>query len=177
LPVKNVSENWGTPGDSRLPEFIRLTVTPGYVNQYLMPQDQILLKILQANDWRRPICFSVMVPEASLRWLQPYLQLEGLYKRFVPVLSENFERDILRRNLIDNYSYRGFNEISITKDDPSKWVGWSLCHLFLTLSSMEYKTGGLPACQKTMDRMLAVISPLELSPPPDLREAIGNACR
>jgi uncharacterized membrane protein YagU involved in acid resistance len=166
------------PADTcNIPDSIKLNIAPTIQGKYLLAQDQIILKIVQANNWRRPLCFSSLIPESSVQWLQPFLRLDGLYKRLMTSRSETSDIAPLRANLLENYTYRGFADPSIPKEEPTKWIAWNYCSSFLTLSSMEYSSGDTAGCKNTMAQMRKLLAPDDLSLPPELKNALANACR
>jgi hypothetical protein len=163
--------------DSSTPDSFNLTVTPSLMGKYLLAQDQIILKILETDDRSRPLCFSSLIPQSSVPWIQSYLHLEGLYKRFVATRSANSDIAPLRANLLENYTYRGYADASIPKEDPTKWIAWNYCTSFLTLSSMQRDSDDTSDCQNTMAQMQKLLSPDKLSLPPDLKKALEDPCK
>jgi hypothetical protein len=137
----------------------------------------MILKILQANDWRRPLCFSTLLPDNSIGWLKPHLRLEGMYWRLIPARTNMAERDILRSVLFEKLNYQGYTDQDIPKEAPTKWIGWNLCQTFLSLASMEYTLGDTSACRSAMAKMASSLAPENLDLPPPLGAAIENACR
>jgi hypothetical protein len=177
LPVTGNCESFGLSSDLKLPDSVNLMAPPTIQGKYVLVQDQMILKTIEASNWDRPICFSTMLPDQTIRWLKPYLRLEGLFWRLVPVRSDETEKALLRKNLIENYSYRGFTASNIRIEEPTKWVGYNYCSSFLMLSSMEYGSGDTLGCRKTMGLLDSLISPERLELPPPLREALANGCR
>lgn len=166
----------GNAGDS-LPAQIEFTVSPNIQGKYLLPQDQILMKTLLANNWKRPICISSLISGASVKWLKPYLRLEGLYWRLVPARSPEIERQLLSKNLLEKYNYRNYGDPNVLKEPPTKWLGWNLYNSFLTLSFMQSNSGDSAGCRETIGRMLTLMPPKEIEPPAELMKTIDNACR
>ena len=177
LPVSGNCESFGLPSDLKLPDSVNLIATPTIQGKYVLVQDQMILKTIQASNWDRPICFSTMLPDQTIKWLKPYLRLEGLFWRLMPLRSEEVETVLLRKNLIENYSYRGFTDSDIKIEEPTKWVGYNYCSAFITLSSMQYGSGDSVGCGNTIAQLHKLISPKDLSVPPDLMNAITNACK
>ena len=92
---------------------IRLTV-PGRERQHaLRVQDKMVLNIVDANRWRKPIYFAVTVSHDNKMGLDPYLRMEGLVYRVMPAVLDARERVDLDRTiyLLDNvYRYRGLGD-------------------------------------------------------------------
>jgi hypothetical protein len=76
---------------------------------YVQKNDLIILDILAHNNWKRPIYFAATAPASSYLNLAPYLQLEGLAYRLVPVKQNEQEAqqetriatDIMYNNIMD----------------------------------------------------------------------------
>jgi hypothetical protein len=177
VPINANIGKYDLPAGTAFPELISLNVTPTVAGKYILVQDQMILKIIQANNWNRPICFSSMISESNLQFLKPYLRLEGLHWRLVPVRSDSLEREILKNNLINNYVYRGYLDKSVVKENPTNWVCWNYCSSFVTLASMESNSGDTTACRHTMTQLDKLIAPDMQSMPPPLRDALAGACR
>jgi hypothetical protein len=54
---------------------------------YILKNDLMILDLLAANDWKRPVYFAVTTGADSYLNLDKYLQLEGLAYRLVPIES------------------------------------------------------------------------------------------
>ncbi|GAB4135133.1 MAG: DUF2723 domain-containing protein [Bacteroidia bacterium] len=52
---------------------------------YLMKDQLIIIDILAHNNWKRPVYFAVNMPSSCYAGLDPYLQLNGMAYRFVPL--------------------------------------------------------------------------------------------
>jgi hypothetical protein len=177
LPVVGNPEEYGLPPDAAFPASCNLIMPATMQGKYLMIQDQLLLKILLTNNWKRPICFSSLLPQSNLNWLMPYLRLEGLYWRLVPARSNTVEIKLLSNNLINNYQYRGYTDKAVQKEEPTKWISWNYCSSFLTLASMRQSIGDSTGCRDTIDKMRVLLAPENLSLPDEMINAIADVCR
>ena len=156
---------------------VNVTVSPSLSGKYLLVSDQILYKTLANNYSDRPICFSTMLPEQSIHCLRPFLRLDGIYFRFVPDSLERESFTVLKRNLIDNYLYDGYAYNRLTKEDPTRWVGWNYSSSFLTLAAMQQNSGDTSGCTGTIAMLKSVIHPENIGAPEQLLQAIDNACK
>ncbi len=89
----------------------------------LRVQDQMVINIVDANKWRKPIYFAVTVSDDNLMGLGPYLQMQGLAYRLMPhVVAESDRLDIARTvHLLDNvYRFRGLGDGSAQLNDTSE---------------------------------------------------------
>jgi hypothetical protein len=91
---------------------VKPTFTMGRIRA-LQIRDQMVLRILQVNSWKRPIYFGVTVPRSSMVGLDKYLKMEGLAYQVMPYRVKKKDYQKLRENLIDKYQYRGLNDTSV----------------------------------------------------------------
>jgi hypothetical protein len=75
------------PGDT-LYETMRIKVRGGSRNPYLLKQDIVVLDILSANKWQRPLYFSSGVDPASLLGMEEYLRECGLARQLTPYIAQ-----------------------------------------------------------------------------------------
>ncbi|MBD3165543.1 DUF2723 domain-containing protein, partial [bacterium] len=80
-------------------------------NNFLRVQDMMILHILEANRWRRPIYFAVTVSNSNLLGLHDYLAMEGLVFRIHPEKVPEVDEPKLRENMFETYAtnYRNLN--------------------------------------------------------------------
>ncbi len=103
-----------------VPDKITFEVGPTLNTQYgsvIRIQDYMILRILSANKWKKPIYFAVTVAKDNmLDELQDYLRMDGLALKLVPFKNWKISPDNLERNLIDVYKYRGLQDPSVYYD-------------------------------------------------------------
>jgi MFS family permease len=63
---------------------------------YVQKNDLMIIDLLAHNDWKRPIYFAATAPASSYLNLAPYLQLEGLAYRLVPIKKNETEKQETR---------------------------------------------------------------------------------
>jgi hypothetical protein len=81
---------------------------------YIQKNDLMVLDILAHNDWKRPIYFAATAPASSYLNLAPYLQLEGMAFRLVPIKQNAEEQqqetrvasDIMFKNIMDPNKFK-----------------------------------------------------------------------
>lgn len=78
----------------------------------------IMLDMIAANNWKRPIYFSTTLSGEDFLDLKPYMQLEGLAYRLLPlsipgVKSGWIDTDIMYDNMINKFSYRNLSDSTI----------------------------------------------------------------
>ena len=71
-------------------------------------QDQMVLNIVDANEWKRPVYFSVTVSDNNMMGLTPFLRMEGLVYRVMPheLATERDRTDINRTMYLLDHVYR-----------------------------------------------------------------------
>jgi len=94
------------PGDTGEPNFLRV-------------QDIMIIDIVRAAKWKRPIYFAVTVSTSNMLNLRDHLTMEGLAFRLNPVTGREIDPDKLRENLLVKYRdhYRNLDNPGIHYDD------------------------------------------------------------
>ncbi len=171
IEVLGSSDGFNLP-DSVLPPdtcYMRTFATPD--EKFMLIQDQLILRIIQDNQWRRPLYFT-----APPRWLQMYCRPEGLAYRLLPVESAPLNTDILRENLLNRYRYRGYADSSVPMEQATKWAGGTLYRPFLMLAMDELGRGDTSACLELKQTMLQLLPLERLEPHPQIRALIDRMC-
>ncbi len=65
----------------------------------------ILSNIIESNQWRRPVYFSVIVDPVILESYQDFLTIEGLVYHMFPDIAQELSPEILEQNCIEVYTY------------------------------------------------------------------------
>jgi tetratricopeptide (TPR) repeat protein len=103
-----------------VPSRIAFEVEPALQTRYgsvLRVQDYMVLRILNANKWRKPVYFAVTVAKSNmLSELQQYMRMDGLAYKLVPYKNWNISPENLRRNLNSVYKYRGLQDSTVHYD-------------------------------------------------------------
>ena len=76
---------------------IEWELNPTYLGVALRTQDLMVLRIINDNNWNRPIYFGVTVAPTSMLNLDNYLQMEGLAYRLV-----NNSNNVINQNKISD---------------------------------------------------------------------------
>ena len=174
-PVTGSPGAFGLPDDVPLPDSIGVTVTPTFGN-YIARGDLVLLHILENNRWRRPLCLSTTLGEQYVAWLNPYRRLDGLFWRVVPHADPPASHEILRKNLLETYAYRGYAEPDLPLDDVSRALGLSYYRPFVTLARSEFDHGESDRCRASRETMLRVLPLSRLQPDSTLGQSLGGLC-
>ena len=86
------------------------------VDRMLRVQDIAVLKIVEWNDWQRPIFFSVAVPVENQVGLTPYLSLSGLAYRLVREREPGLDQQAMERNFYRVFQWRNLLGREMTSD-------------------------------------------------------------
>ncbi len=115
--VQKVSVNGPTPDSPKLVWDVKATLSyptgaEGETEHYLRVQDMMILNILEANNWERPIYFAVTVSDANLLGLRDvrdlsknYLSMEGLVFRLYPTSMPLINARMIEENMFKRYQY------------------------------------------------------------------------
>lgn len=91
--------------------------------QGLEKKQLVIYDILATNDWERPVYFSTTTHSEEMDFLKPYLQLEGLAYRVLPVKNPDPEaeafvaREVMEKNMTRKFSYRNLQDPAIYYDN------------------------------------------------------------
>ncbi|MBN2102984.1 DUF2723 domain-containing protein [bacterium] len=100
-----------------IPDKITFRLEPTYPENnpmVLRVQDLMILRILYDNMWQRPVYFAVTVANNNMINLDSYLRMDGLAFRVMPYeVNDNVNPDVLHRNILEKYQYRGLNDPSV----------------------------------------------------------------
>ncbi len=129
-------------GDRRIevPKSIKFKVKSTMNTPYgpmLRVQDWMILHLIHANKWRKPIYFAVTVAKSNmLGELQQFMRMDGLSLKLVPYKNWNISPEHLERNLTEIYKYRGLNEGDVHYD--SNIMGLLQNYRTAFIQTMEY---------------------------------------
>ena len=94
---------------------LEIEVVP-FEHRMLRVQDIAVLKIVEWNDWQRPIFFSVAVPVENQVGLTPYLSLNGLAYRLVREREPVLDQQEMERNFYRVFQWRNLLGRDMTSD-------------------------------------------------------------
>jgi hypothetical protein len=143
-----MSDTLGTPVDT-ISWVMPNTLTYGQIKA-IRVQDMLIREIVEANNWKRPIYFSITCSEDSKIGLGDYLKLEGMAYRLVPEKRKNYndliQPDIMAKQLLfenpgynKNYEpglkFRNLNNPAVFYDDNQTRMVQGYRHIFYKLAS------------------------------------------
>jgi hypothetical protein len=104
------------------PKAISFTIKPkldlGRRGSYLRTQDWMILNILTANQWKKPVYFAVTVARNNmLDELQDYMRMDGLVFKIVPFKNWRIDPEMLEQKLVEVYKYRNLDDPNVYYDN------------------------------------------------------------
>ncbi|MBC7864568.1 MAG: DUF2723 domain-containing protein [Bacteroidia bacterium] len=146
--------------------------------EYLLKNDLMVMDLLAAFDWKRPVYFVQGSGPDNYLELQEYLQMEGLAYRLVPIKSKPEEMtngarvrvatEIMYKNIFEKpFCFGGLNKPGVYLDETSMRMAQSMRMQMVTLASVLIEEGKTDKAKKVLDKMLFEIPesnvPLEVS--------------
>lgn len=81
----------------------------------------MIWRIIQQNNWERPIYFAVTVPTSNMAGLKPYLSMEGMaYKLGTFYGVGQFDTQKASKNLLETYRYTSVSDSTVYKDPVAR---------------------------------------------------------
>ena len=175
IPVPNDPTRFGLAAGATLPDSITVAVTPSIGGKYIMASEWLLLEMVRTGGWRRPICLSIGGGNNIPSSWAPFLQLEGLTQRIIPIPGVPMDRQLLRHNLLDVYAYRGAADPHVHIDDASRMMAFNYLGVFMHLASGYMNAGEMQEGRQVIARMKELIPPERLAPlPPPLQQGLDS---
>jgi hypothetical protein len=170
IPAKIDRGVFRIPEDAEIPDSIFLQVSPDIADKFLLPQHLVMLDIIKNNNWQRPIYFSTGGHGRFPPWIRNYLRPEGLAFRLIPVPSPPENAEILRENLLERYSYRGYADDDIIPDNVSRQNGFNYLSGFLKLAQISLERDDTDVFQRVKKKIIEFLPPDRLRPLPNSLE-------
>ncbi len=111
---------------------------PGKV---LRVQDVMVLKIVDWNEWERPVYFALTVPDANRMGLRDYLEMEGMVFRLSRRKALPIHVQKTRKHLLDLYRYRGVSDPDVHRNRTARNLLANYPAVFLHLAEILTEEG------------------------------------
>ncbi|MEK6615522.1 MAG: hypothetical protein AABZ32_05340, partial [Bacteroidota bacterium] len=112
---------------------------------YIMKNDLLILDILAANNWTRPVYFAVTVGPDAFVGLEKNFQIEGLAYRLVPYGAQNGQprvaTDIMYDNLMNKVKWGGLDKDEIWMDENNMHMAMTMRMQMRTLAMSLIQEG------------------------------------
>jgi tetratricopeptide (TPR) repeat protein len=141
---------------------------PTYMGQALRVQDIMVVHILMANRFERPIYFAVTVsPDNKVGLDNPdrkpelknYLRMDGLVQKIVPVGGPRvyISPERMQTNLFEKYQFRGLDDPSVFLNDNIVGLLQNYRSAFLQLVQYYQRRGERDKALAALDKMSTVM--------------------
>lgn len=127
-------------------------------------KDLIILDILAANDWERPIYFAITTGDDAYLGLTDYFQIEGLAYRLVPYKARSYDgqtgevnTEVMYDNLMNKFEWGGMDQGNIFMDENNRRMCMNLRNNFSRLAGELIRIGDKEKAEKVLDRCLVAI--------------------
>jgi len=174
IPVTGNAEAFDLPDSVVLPDSMCLAVPPTVDGKYLMIHDRILLEITTSALSTRPLYFMTTVSTQAIPYLSPYLQMQGLVSRVVPVASPPLNLSRLETNLTETYKYRGGNNETVRIGRWDHRMVTNYYPLWFNLIEAERADGDSTAARDHLDLLERLLPPERLDPPDPYRQYLNQ---
>jgi len=131
---------------------IRWQVKPTIENKGIRVQDQMLMEIILANKWNRPIYFSTTVTEGYKIGLDNFLEMEGLVEKLCSHKSKNNPEKIYS-NLTEVYTYDGVKDKHISDVEEVSGLYQNYRYVFIEAAHLFDTDGEKENVIKTLNIM------------------------
>jgi tetratricopeptide (TPR) repeat protein len=154
-PNKPTTIRLATPDGGEMvwdvPATLHLSTGPGDTGEpnFLRVQDIMIIDIIRAAQWKKPIYFAVTVSTSNMLNLRDHLTMEGLAFRLNPEAGKEIDPDRLLENLLVNYRnyYRNLDNPKVHYDDNIFRLLQNYRSAFLQLATYyleQNQTGTIP---------------------------------
>ncbi len=139
------------------PDKIEFKVDPAMNTPYgpmLRTQDWMILNIVEANRWKRPVYFAVTVPKSNmLSEMADYLRMDGLAMKLVPFKNWSISPTHLEKNLFKHYQYRNLNNEKVYYNENITTLLQNYRTAFIQLAEYYYNNGEMEKLKETLHFM------------------------
>ncbi|KAB2880308.1 DUF2723 domain-containing protein [bacterium] len=115
---------------------MKFKVDPTISGQGLRVQDLMVLDILFASKFSRPIYYAITVSDDNKVGLGRYLRMDGLAYKLITVPDQDMSIDLMYENTFKKYKYRNMNNPDVSYDDNIRRLTQNYRTLFLRM--VEY---------------------------------------
>ena len=136
--------------------------------QHIGKNEMMVLDMLAANKWKRPIYFATTVGNSLYLRLENYFQLEGLAYKVVPLKSQNnsfgsegsVNSDILYDNIMNKFKWGGLdtNPDKIYLDENNRRFIMNFKSSFKALAEQLIKEGKNEKAEKVLDKCTSIFT-------------------
>lgn len=128
---------------------------------YIMKSDLLILDILAASNWKRPICFAVTVGPEAFIGLERYFQIEGLAYHLVPYQPRpgqpRLETDVMYDNLMNKVQWGGLDKNEVWMDENNLRMALTMRMQMRTLALSLVQEGKKDSAMKVLKKVMEML--------------------
>jgi hypothetical protein len=124
----------------------------------------MVLDLLSANNWKRPVCFAMTLGQPLFPGLENYFHLEGIACRLLPVRAKQdsgetgeVNTDVMYDNVMNKFRWDNLNKPHTYIDEQNQYMIMSFRNVFSILAGALISEGKTDSARKVMNRCLEVI--------------------
>ena len=150
------------PRDANLiADTVKFTINKQYITQ----SEWVILNLIAANNWQRPIYFDHSLIFTGSIFVTDYLQYEGLAYRFVPIKTKTgdvfkgrIDSDILYNNIMNKFTWGNINDPKIYLDEYNQRSIkiTQARYMYARLAEQLNKEGKKDSAIAVLDRMVGL---------------------
>ncbi len=147
-------------GEMNLPEgsaVMEFEVNPTYGGQFLRVQDYMVLNIIAANRWRKPIYFALTVADDNKTGLNDYIRMDGMSMKLIPFKNVRISPSLMKMNLFEKFKYRGLADPKVYYDHQTESLLQNIRTMFTQLAYHYYTKGEKEKVTEVLDKMEEVM--------------------
>jgi len=120
VPMRLTDQQISRMGLAAVPQDTTLAVAglewrvPG--QRYIRIQDQMVVQIIAANEWKRPVYFAITVPVDNMAFLDHHAEIQGFALQVKPE-ALTIDPDLTEERLRTVFRYEGITDDRIYKDE------------------------------------------------------------
>lgn len=130
------------------------TVQPTIQGQGIRVQDMMVLDMLFATKFRRPIYFALTVSDDNKCGLDRYLRMDGLASKIVTVPDQEMSAGRVSDNMFSKYKFRNMNSSDVYFDDNIRRLTQNYRTLYLRLVEYLRTKSTNPRFRNRVDEIL-----------------------
>ena len=151
----------GTATASSLPKILPYIDWDLGKKGYIMKNDLLVLDILAANNWTRPVYFAVTVGPDAFVGLEKNFQIEGLAYHVVPYALQNNQprvaTDIMYDNLMNKVQWGGLDKNEVWMDENNIRMALTMRMQMRTLAMTLIQEGRKDAALKVLKKEVEML--------------------
>jgi len=152
--MADVKDEMNIPEGSAVMEF---EVNPTLGGQGLRAQDYMILNIIYANRWRKPIYFALTVADDNKVGLNDYIRMDGMSMKLIPFKNVRISPSLMKMNLFENFKYRGLTDHKVYYDYQTESLLQNIRTMFINLADYYYRIGEKEKVTEVLDKMEEVM--------------------